>query len=64
MTNAFSGTSEKGDFSQALDQAIAAALAALPTDIVRWKLININGLYGGFVHQKQLTVTIEVEIPI
>jgi len=57
----FTGTSIDGDFSEALRIAIAQAKNELRTDLVRWRLADISGIYGGFVNQADLTVAIFVK---
>jgi plastocyanin len=54
----YDGTSKKGDFSEALQLAIANAKSGLHTDLVSWSLVTVSGVNGGFVRQNDLTVTI------
>jgi hypothetical protein len=62
-TQKYSGTSNKGDFTEALDSAIAAAKSGLSTTLVKWTLGQVSGLNGGFVGQNDLTVEIEASAP-
>ena len=55
----FSGTSNKGDFREALASAIAEAKQGLGTDLVRWTLLLVTGVNGGFAGQNDLTVHIK-----
>lgn len=56
----FSGTSTRGDFSEAVGLAVEEAKATLTTDFVAWTFVSISGRYGGFALQTDLTVTIEI----
>ena len=62
-TKHFSGTSETGDFHEALKNAIADAKEGLTTDFVKWKLEYVSGQSGGFVQEDRLTVGISAEPP-
>jgi hypothetical protein len=58
----FSGTSGKGDFHEALNLAIADAMSGLGTDLVKWTLLLVSGVNGGFRGQNDLTVEIEAAV--
>jgi hypothetical protein len=58
----FSGTSNNGDFQEALGLAIAAAKKKLG-ELVNWKLLQIHGVNGGIRGQNDLTVEIEAAAP-
>ena len=55
----FTGTSERGDFQEALTSAVAAAKAK--ANFVRWKLHAVSGERGGFAGANRVVVTIRVE---
>lgn len=57
----FTGTSERGDFQEALNYAIQAALdASGGADIlIKWKLDNVTGERGGIAGVNNLYVTIQ-----
>jgi hypothetical protein len=58
--NRFSGTSNKGDFQEALALAIREATPPGTADfLVEWRLAGISGSSGGFAGLSSLTVTIE-----
>jgi hypothetical protein len=61
----FSGTSKKGDLSEALDAAIKAALAS--TDVsdaqAKWTMKEVSGIKGGIAGRNELTVTIYATVP-
>jgi hypothetical protein len=57
------GTSNSGNFQEALDQAINAAQPTGGADIVFWKLGEVTGSKGGIVSASSITVTIEVTGP-
>lgn len=52
------GTSDVGNIAEALDAAIAKAKETIPTDAVRWKLVSIDGVNGGFINKNEVSVTI------
>lgn len=56
----FTGISTRGDFNEALEEAVALALHHLGPTLVRWELKKTTGVYGGFVNARNLAVTIEV----
>lgn len=55
----FTGVSDRGDFNEALHNAIAFAKEQLFTNLVSWKLVEIAGRDGGFVGEKHLVVRID-----
>lgn len=59
----FEGTSNQGDFNEALQKAIAAALEGLSSTLITWRLLEVSGENGGFVGANNLTVTIEAQVP-
>ena len=59
----FQGASDRGDFQEAVANAIAAAKNGLKTDFVRWKLVDVSGQNGGFVLVDEITVTIQAQGP-
>ena len=59
----FEGTSDQGDFTEALQNAIAAAKEGLTSTLVSWKLLEISGQNGGFVQVNELTVSIQAQVP-
>lgn len=52
------GTSQTGDITEALENAVENAKDALRSEFVAWRLDAIEGKYGGFVGAKDLEVTI------
>ena len=60
----YSGTSKKGDFKEALDLAIKAALDSAPgaDRQAKWTLEKISGVNGGITATRELTVTIKATI--
>ena len=54
----YTGTSHRGDFQEAIAEAIQEAKIKLRTDFVRWKLDDVGGENGGFVLKNELTVSI------
>jgi len=64
MKKEFSGTSDNGDFHEALAKAIAKAKLGLgPTDYVRRKLRDMRGENGVVVLLNKLTVRITARGP-
>ena len=61
----FSGTSKKGDFNEALDAAIKAALASarVPDGQAKWTLKEVSGIKGGFADRNEISVTINAIAP-
>ena len=59
----FSGTSQNGNFNEALTEAIGLAKQSLTTDFVTWRLLETTGENGGFRHKNELTVTIRARGP-
>lgn len=57
----FEGTSNTGNFQEALDAAVAAAQAAEPGAdmITNWQLGKVYGQAGGITGGRSLTVEIE-----
>jgi hypothetical protein len=60
----FSGNSQTGNFQEALDRAIAAALdaAAHKDPQVSFVVKEIGGRNGGYPQLKELTVVIEGDV--
>lgn len=60
----FKGTSNSGDFEQALQKAIAAAERSVrhPDAMVEWTLKSISGRNGGIAGFRDVTVTIEARV--
>ncbi|KAM3100347.1 lysozyme inhibitor LprI family protein [Phormidesmis sp. 146-12] len=54
----FEGISERGDFQEALADAIQKAKEQLKTSFVAWTLDTVNGFNGGFVTVNTLKLTI------
>jgi hypothetical protein len=61
LPQTFEGVSEKGDFYEALADAIQKAKEGLRTDYIRWDLEHIGGEHGGFVIVNKLTVKISAK---
>jgi hypothetical protein len=61
----FTGTSRKGDFQAALDDAIAAALTAarVVDGQAKWTLKEIHGVKGGIAGRNEISVTINAVVP-
>ena len=59
----FSGTSNNGNFEEALHQAIETAKGKLGSEAVKWTLLLVSGLNGGIIPQDDLTVEIEASAP-
>lgn len=64
-TKKFNGSSKKGDFQEALTNAIDKALNSVPgADIlVKWTFLSAKGEKGGITGKNSLTVTIEADLP-
>lgn len=64
MANTFEGTSDSGNFQQALDQAVQRALdsSGAADDRLTWKLESVSGESGGIAGINKLTVTIYGEL--
>jgi len=63
-TRIYSGTSDKGEFEEALEAAIRSSLEArknVSDVMVDWKLKEVSGTQGGIGGFHKLTVTIEVK---
>jgi hypothetical protein len=61
----FRGTSARGNFQEALEQAVDrsdAVTATVADGLVRWTLREISGEKGGFAGINQLTVVIEAQL--
>lgn len=54
----YTGTSSRGDIGEALEAAVALARESMQTDIVHWKLVSLEGEYGGFIDKRVLKVSI------
>lgn len=57
----YSGTSEKGNFQEALDLAVKKARAGIPAEQIKWTLTRTSGVNGGFRPQNDVTVEIDAE---
>jgi hypothetical protein len=58
----FTGTSDKGDFTEALNAAVQAAMESrhgTPDAMIEWKLKSVSGVNGGFAGFRKLMVSIE-----
>lgn len=56
----YSGTSEKGNFDEALIAAVSAAHKPQhPDQMTEWKLKEVSGTKGGIAGFNKITVTIE-----
>ena len=58
----FTGASDKGDFTEALNAAVESAMASRqnhPDAMIEWKLKSVSGVNGGFAGFRKLTVSIE-----
>jgi hypothetical protein len=62
-TPTYTGTSSSGDISEALAAAVVRAKEAMLTDIVKWKLVSLEGVNGGFVETNLVSVTISATLP-
>jgi hypothetical protein len=61
--NTFEGTSNSGNFQEALEMAVEKALASgVPDDRASWKLDSLSGERGTFAGINNLTVTIRAEL--
>lgn len=60
----FKGTSKRGNYGDALQQAIEAAERSVrhPDALVEWSLKNVSGRRGGFAGFNEITVTIEATV--
>ena len=54
----FDGTSDRGDFIEALNNAVAAARSAALH--MNWSLEEVSGEFGGIVGANRITVSIRV----
>lgn len=59
----FIGTSNNGNFQEALSIAIAIAKESLETDFIKWKLEELSGEDGGFATVQVLSVKINAQSP-
>jgi hypothetical protein len=59
LQDPFEGISERGDFQEALADAIQNAKNQLKTTLVAWKLNGISGENGGFTQVNRLSVVID-----
>lgn len=57
------GSSSVGNIAEALDAAIALAKKSIPTDTVKWHLVSLDGLNGGFTEVNSISVTIRATPP-
>jgi hypothetical protein len=60
----FTGTSDKGDFEEALNAAVHSAMDSRqghPDAMIEWKLKNVSGVNGGVAGFRKLTVSIEAK---
>ena len=53
------GTSKRGDWREALADAIKRAKEQLPSDYVTWSLCEVGGENGGIVLVDVVSITIE-----
>ena len=60
----FDGTSARGDFQEALSDAIQKALRStgVPDELVTWRLRKTKGENGGIAGLNNITVTIEASL--
>ncbi|MBK5273587.1 MAG: hypothetical protein JJE30_00855 [Desulfuromonadales bacterium] len=59
----YSGASLRGDISEALEAAILSAKESIPSSLVKWELVSIQGESGGFVEVNTITVSIRAATP-
>ena len=61
----FSGTSKKGDFNEALEAAIKAAMtsAHVVDGQAKWSMKEVSGIKGGIAGRNEITVTIYAIVP-
>jgi hypothetical protein len=60
----FTGTSDKGDFEEALGAAVQSAMESRQGSsdaMIEWKLKSVSGVNGGFAGFRKLTVSIEAK---
>ena len=60
----FTGTSDKGDFQEALGAAVQSAMESrqgAPDAMIEWKLKSVSGVNGGVAGFRKLTVSIEAK---
>jgi hypothetical protein len=60
----FTGTSDKGDFEEALSSAVQSAMESrqgAADAMIEWKLKSVSGVQGGFAGFRKITVTIEAK---
>jgi ABC-type glycerol-3-phosphate transport system substrate-binding protein len=60
----FTGTSDKGDFEEALNAAVQSAIDSRqghPDAMIEWKLKSVSGVNGGIAGFRKLTVSIEAK---
>jgi hypothetical protein len=60
----FKGTSKKGDYQEALQNAINAAQRSVrhPDAMVEWAFRSASGRSGGFAGFREVTVTIDAKV--
>ena len=60
----YSGTSEKGNFAEALQAAVDASVKEMPCceRMLEWKLDQVTGVRGGIARFNKITVTIEAQV--
>ncbi len=59
----FSGTSENGDFHEALNIAVQNAKEGLETDYITWDQLRLYGENGGYIPGNRLTVEVYAKSP-
>lgn len=59
----FKGTSETGDFQEALNIAITNAKESLETNFIIWDQLKLSGENGGIALVNRLTVEIHAICP-
>lgn len=59
----FEGKSTNGNIEEAIEIAVELAKESLQTDFVIWKLLDVQGKYGGAVLQRHLTVRVSASGP-
>ncbi len=58
----FTGTSDSGDFGEALHNAITEAKGKLRAERVSWNLADVKGVNGGIIPEDKLSVTVQARV--
>ncbi len=63
MENLYEGISHSGNIQEALNDAIAKAKLAIPTEYITWELEKLSGEDGGWAQTHIITLKIKAQVP-